>query len=151
MILHCQILNVSELFVTCPDLCNPRDCVINERSLCTGDPEEVVSCNASPCPSLTDWSEWTECSKSCGKGGAQRRVRDCLVQRSGIGNACFEPLEESQGCNSQDCPFWTEWSEWTDCSRDCGSGDRSKVRATFLKLCSLSLLCLQTQSRKRDT
>ena len=31
--------------------------------------------------------------QSC-EGGTKRRVRDCLVQRSGVGNACFEPLEE---------------------------------------------------------
>ena len=74
----------------------PRECVVNQRNLCDGEPEETMECNGETCPSLTEWSEWTDCTKTC-DGGTQRRVRDCLVQRSGVGNACFEPLEESKG------------------------------------------------------
>ncbi len=104
-----------------------RDCVVKERSLCIGEDSETMDCNDNTCPSLTDWSEWTTCTQTCG-GGTKRRERNCLVQRSGVGNDCMEPLSETMDCNGQECPFWTPWSEWSECSKSCGGGDRSKVR-----------------------
>ena len=40
-----------------------RECVVNQRSLCEGEPEETMDCNGETCPSLTEWSEWTDCTK----------------------------------------------------------------------------------------
>ena len=37
-----------------------------------------------------------------------------------------------QKCNSNVCPVWTEWSEWTACSVTCGGGKRSKSRECVL-------------------
>ena len=95
-------------------------------------------CNVESCPSLTPWSQWTECTQTCG-AGSQRRARDCLVQRSGVGNACLAPLDESRTCNPQSCPSYTEWSEWTDCTAECGGGSKSKIRE-----------CVETTLRKKD-
>ena len=33
------------------------------------------------------WSEWSECSKSCG-GGTRTKVRECINQRDPYGNPC---------------------------------------------------------------
>lgn len=37
-----------------------------------------------------------------------------------------------QQCNSNVCPVWTEWSEWTVCSVTCGGGKRTKTRECVL-------------------
>ncbi len=112
-----------------------RECVLpksEDPSKCSGDSEMVESCNEDTCPSLTPWSEWTECSATCG-GGSQRRVRDCLVQRNAIDdNPCFEPLEEVRECNQDRCPKWTDWSEWTECTKSCGGGQKSRIRECVL-------------------
>ena len=38
----------------------------------------------------------------------------------------------SQECNSNSCPVWTEWSDWTICSVTCGGGKRQKSRECVL-------------------
>ena len=59
----------------------------------------------------TDWSEWGECSVTCG-GGVQKRSRTCTnPPPSGGGPTCTEqdlgPAEEEQDCNTQDCGMFT--------------------------------------------
>ena len=49
-----------------------------------GDSEMIEKCNENTCPSLTPWTDWSECSVTCG-GGSQKRIRECLVQRTAIG------------------------------------------------------------------
>ena len=44
----------------------------------------IEKCNENTCPSLTPWTDWSECSVTCG-GGSQKRIRECLVQRTAIG------------------------------------------------------------------
>ena len=107
-----------------------RECVLAKSDIdgCLGDDEAIESCNPDPCPTLTPWSEWTQCSKSCG-GGTQRRIRDCKALTDfQVQNPCMEDLEESRTCNEDSCPDWTDWTEWTECSASCGGGKRSKVR-----------------------
>eukprot|EP00095_Tigriopus_kingsejongensis_P008230 snap_masked-scaffold591_size129331-processed-gene-0.4 protein:Tk08230 transcript:snap_masked-scaffold591_size129331-processed-gene-0.4-mRNA-1 annotation:"SCO-spondin" len=105
-----------------------RDCVLFTRSDCPGEDEELEDCNPEPCPALTPWGEWTQCTLTCG-GGTQRRVRDCLSPISGFdSNGCMEPLEEIMVCSADACPAFTEWSEWTECSADCGGGTKTHVR-----------------------
>ena len=37
-----------------------------------GDTNETISCNISPCPTWTPWTDWSPCSATCG-GGTQHR------------------------------------------------------------------------------
>ena len=109
-----------------------RECLLpkksDNRTACPGDSESVETCGDSDCPTLTPWSEWTSCSRSCG-GGTQRRIRDCKLARTGAnGNPCNEVLEEVSACNENSCPKWTDWSDWTECSVTCGGGSRTKIR-----------------------
>nr|XP_014342845.1 PREDICTED: SCO-spondin [Latimeria chalumnae] len=104
--------------------CNNCSCVSGQISNCT----EVI------CDVNGDWSAWTpwsECSASCGTG-LQSRYRFCTdPPPSGNGLPCIGPEREGQPCNMQTCSRsgnWSEWSPWTDCTRTCGEGVRTRNR-----------------------
>ena len=48
------------------------------------------------------WSNWTECSHSCGTGERQR-YRDCIGPFYGGAN-CTGPDMEPEPCNTHECP-----------------------------------------------
>ena len=54
---------------------------------------------------LTQWSDWTGCSKPCGTG-RRSRSRTCTSESTQdyIAVDCQGDLHESQTCNSQLCP-----------------------------------------------
>ena len=99
------------------------------------------------------WSEWSSCSMSCGSG-QQTRTRSC---DQGCSN---DDLLETQSCNDVACPgkvtcetstwqlihrlVFSIWSDWSDCSVSCGSGDQTRTR-TCDQGCSNDDL-LETQS-----
>ena len=75
-----------------------------------------------------------QCSASCG-GGFRRKTRECVnneISRLGrqlvFDNPCKQALDVVQECNKQLCPEWTEWGEWTTCSKSCSGGRRRKFR-----------------------
>ena len=60
-----------------------RECTLPrnlEPSQCGGSGErnQTVPCNENPCPTWAPWSEWSECSATCG-GGSQHRARECIT------------------------------------------------------------------------
>lgn len=85
--------------------------------------EESRMCNEDPCPrdcEVSDWSEWSSCSASCG-GGTQVRDRFIEVDPVGDGEACPE-LSEFRACNTQDCPRDCEvgpWIQVQECTGTC--------------------------------
>lgn len=93
---------------------------------CVGDYSESASCFL-PCNcDVTNWSDWSPCSKSCG-AGATKRNRALL---SG-GLNCNITLEETDICNPQCCPIDGDfglWSEWSTCTKSCDSGTRKRNR-----------------------
>ena len=54
------------------------------------------------------------------------RSRECKYGQAGDG--CLGDTEDTQVCNSQECPFWTEWPDYGSCSETCGSGNRVQNR-----------------------
>ena len=78
---------------------------------------------------LGPWSEWTDCSLTC-NGGERSRSRVCGLDPSAKSkdNPCKAPLRETEKCNEDKCPVFTEWSSWTDCSKTCGSGKQKRER-----------------------
>jgi len=49
---------------------------------------------------VTDWSEWSRCSVSCGSGGYRTRSRECYLDHGVYGNAvCHESLSETGACD----------------------------------------------------
>ena len=97
----------------------------------SGDEEVIEDCNEKICPSPGQWSEWGECSKSCG-GGTRTKTRECINQRDSYGNPCNQDLVETEKCNENPCPIWTDWTDWTPCTVTCGGGTRKKARECVL-------------------
>ena len=79
----------------------------------------------------TTWSLWTTCSVTCGEG-LRMRTRSC----QGSPEQCQGDAIQEQTCVEVDChvPCWAEWSDWSPCSKLCGTGvqerNREKVSQT---------------------
>jgi len=83
---------------------------------CDGDDSESRDCNASPCPvdgGWSDFSDWSECSVTCG-GGSQSRSKSCSNPAPAFGGAgCDGDDSESRDCNVGPCP-------WRSQDKRCG-------------------------------
>ena len=80
-----------------------------------------------PCPQWQKWSEWSQCSTSCGKG-AQIRAR----ARTGGDGSCQGKASETKDCRLVRCQRtsqWQEWGAWSVCSTTCGKGAKIRARA----------------------
>ncbi|EDO49202.1 predicted protein, partial [Nematostella vectensis] len=81
----------------------------------------------------TPWTEWTECSATCG-GGIQQRTRACsnpAPKNNGTSCESLGPSFETQACNSKPCPVdggFSEWGNYTECSVTCGGGTQMRLR-----------------------
>eukprot|EP00916_Digyalum_oweni_P001905 GHVL01003665.1.p1 GENE.GHVL01003665.1~~GHVL01003665.1.p1 ORF type:complete len:553 (-),score=109.68 GHVL01003665.1:740-2398(-) len=88
--------------------------------------EEVIPCNEFPCAAdclVSEWVSWTTCTAYCG-GGTKSRHRDIIVEPAFGGNFC-PALDETVRCGASSCPMdcaVSSWSQWSLCSRDCGTG-----------------------------
>jgi len=75
-----------------------------------------------------DWSA-DECTVTCG-GGFQAFTRE-ITQESYFGAPC-PPLSKEGMCNSEPCPidcvYSSDWSQWSECSADCGGGVMARSR-----------------------
>lgn len=49
------------------------------------------------------WTDWDECSKTCGQG-QQRRTREITAQAIDGGAECEPPFVDTQPCNLEECP-----------------------------------------------
>uniref|UniRef100_A0A158R565 Peptidase M12B domain-containing protein n=1 Tax=Syphacia muris TaxID=451379 RepID=A0A158R565_9BILA len=92
---------------------------------------EAGACNEQPCDKATwlPWSDWSECSVTCGKG-QQTRHRKCQAPFVFF---CDGPSFEETECIKPPCqsensfalanvelydkfPKWSDWSDWSQCS-----------------------------------
>uniref|UniRef100_A0A7M5TX24 Hemicentin-1 n=1 Tax=Clytia hemisphaerica TaxID=252671 RepID=A0A7M5TX24_9CNID len=101
---------------------------------CDGDLNEQKDCFLKPCPidgGYSDWSEFGECSKTCG-GGVQKRTRLCNWPAPQYGGKdCQGPKEEEKPCSSNSCPVdgqWGPFTKYSECSASCGFGNQTRSR-----------------------
>lgn len=94
-------------------------------------------CETTPCPIDCEykmWSEWSDCSLSCGTG-QKERSRDKNHSSEHKGEHCPGSYAETQPCNVNNCPVDCEvalWSEWNACSEDCGGGTQERTRGVLV-------------------
>jgi len=116
-----------------------RRCTTPQNTIafsCSGTTMDIASCDELPCvsrtnPSLTgqwaSWSSWGQCSTTCGPG-TQLRERVCQKE------PCDGAGQERMACNLGECSGsaaqqWSDWGQWSECSRLCGKGVRSRSRS----------------------
>eukprot|EP00929_Paragymnodinium_shiwhaense_P097590 TRINITY_DN59225_c0_g1_i1.p1 TRINITY_DN59225_c0_g1~~TRINITY_DN59225_c0_g1_i1.p1 ORF type:complete len:1427 (-),score=228.70 TRINITY_DN59225_c0_g1_i1:32-4312(-) len=91
------------------------------------------SCNARACPldcSWGQWTQWTACSKSCGRGFATR-YRSLAQAATAGGRMCDGSRKHTQECMPTACPrdcVWSAWTEWDACAATAGEGVQRRSR-----------------------
>ncbi|XP_039864414.1 adhesion G protein-coupled receptor B1 isoform X2 [Simochromis diagramma] len=116
-----------------------RFCVSSSYSTqCSGPLREQRPCNNSAvCPAALiavhgawdEWSPWSLCSSTCGRG-YRSRTRTCTPPQFG-GDPCEGPEKQTKFCNIAVCPVdgvWNEWSSWSSCSASCSNGTMQRTR-----------------------
>ncbi|XP_036371850.1 adhesion G protein-coupled receptor B2 isoform X2 [Megalops cyprinoides] len=117
-----------------------RSCVSSPYgTLCSGPLRETRLCNnTATCPVhglWEEWSPWSLCSVTCGRG-SRTRTRSCVAPQYG-GKACGGPEVQSKLCNIAVCPVegqWLDWAPWSRCSVTCSTGTQQRKRR-----CSVSV------------
>ncbi|XP_057608016.1 adhesion G protein-coupled receptor B3 isoform X1 [Chionomys nivalis] len=110
-----------------------RTCVSPYGTHCSGPLRESRVCNNTAlCPVhgvWEEWSPWSLCSFTCGRG-QRTRTRSCTPPQYG-GRPCEGPETHHKPCNIALCPVdgqWQEWSSWSHCSVTCSNGTQQRSR-----------------------
>lgn len=122
------------------------ECLISNTNLRGKKETQNGYCNTNACPvsingNWGQWSFYTSCSKSCGRGqqsryrlcnnpSASNKGLECLISNT---NERGKKEEQIRKCNTNSCPIsingnWGRWSFYTTCSKSCGKGQQSRYR-----------------------
>ncbi|CAJ1420422.1 unnamed protein product [Effrenium voratum] len=113
---------------------SPSDCTLDleDKSLFL---KETRACGSQHCvdvveSQLSQWTEWTQCSKDCGLGTTSRSRKILREGSGGLGSGLA--LQEVKGCVSHHCGEvdcrWDTWEPWSACSCTCGGGTKRRSR-----------------------
>ncbi|XP_064627285.1 spondin-1-like isoform X2 [Lineus longissimus] len=96
------------------------------------DPDGTVNNGGDPVDCMvTPWTEWTGCSKTCGRGFISRSRMVKRPPENG-GEVCPKKLEAKKRCRVQKCPVDCElgsWAPWSACTQTCGDDNiQSRLR-----------------------
>ncbi|XP_057300634.1 uncharacterized protein LOC130634855 isoform X1 [Hydractinia symbiolongicarpus] len=103
-----------------------RSCAVSGGDTCSRNKTHQSECNEHiPCPvhgGFTEWSVWSNCSKSCNKG-ERIRTRQCAnPSPQNGGYDCHGVKKEAQACGTKRCPIngqWSSWSKLSACTKPC--------------------------------
>nr|XP_058944082.1 A disintegrin and metalloproteinase with thrombospondin motifs 9-like isoform X2 [Pocillopora verrucosa] len=115
--------------VRCMRISSDRWDIVKDKHCAKGSkPAVVVQCEGKCEGTKWVYSEWSKCSKSCGRG-RQNRTAECI---DNFGEKLedrdcrpSDKLSLNRHCNTFKCPWWTK-GNWTSCSVTCGSGQRTR-------------------------
>ncbi|XP_032633840.1 spondin-1 [Chelonoidis abingdonii] len=124
-----------------------------DGSMCNTDTTEVEKCMMPECHTipcmLSPWSEWSDCSVTCGKG---MRTRQRMLKSAAELGDCNEELEQVEKCMLPECPIdceLTEWSKWSECNKSCGKGHIIRTRMIKMEPQFGGTPCPETVQRKK--
>ncbi|XP_052236542.1 coadhesin-like isoform X2 [Dreissena polymorpha] len=99
---------------------------------CQGEPRDYEVCKNDTCEDghWDLWSDWSECSTTCGLGQRSRHRNCSGTEPEVFKTICFGDAREKDLCNLTDCEdgLWREWSDWSSCSSTCGMGLKTRSR-----------------------
>eukprot|EP00066_Takifugu_rubripes_P028122 XP_011617388.1 PREDICTED: spondin-1-like isoform X2 [Takifugu rubripes] len=124
-----------------------------DGSICGAEVLEVEKCMMPECHTipcmLTPWSEWSDCSVTCGKG---LRTRQRMLKSPVELGDCTEELEQVEKCMLPECPIdcvMSDWTEWSECNKSCGKGHTIRTRTVTLEPQFGGDPCSETIQRKK--
>ncbi|XP_062973380.1 spondin-1 [Elgaria multicarinata webbii] len=124
-----------------------------DGSMCKADTTEAEKCMMPECHTipcmLSLWSEWSDCSVTCGKG---MRTRQRMLKSAAELGDCNEELEQVEKCMLPECPIdceLTEWSQWSECNKSCGKGHMIRTRMIKMEPQFGGAPCPETVQRKK--
>eukprot|EP00937_MAST-01D_sp_MAST-1D-sp2_P001076 g1076.t1 len=112
---------------------------------CSGLLQQARHCNTGPCPvhcKVTDWSDWDQCSHTCG-GGTSNRVRVVIVHAAHGGYVC-PALKETRACGEHMCPVdcvISPFGAWSSCSKSCAGGVQTQQRVVVTQPAAGGVAC----------
>jgi len=159
--IHCKVSPWSD-FTTCTKTCGSGSWTRTRTILETAQHggfvcpslKEVEVCSWEECPidcEMSDWEQWSTCTKSCAKG-VHTRHRKITVQPQHGGKECTS-LSAVDFCNLQPCPIdcvLSDWSAFSDCSHTCLRGLKTRTRIVMTSPTHGGAACSRHREETRE-
>jgi len=114
------------------DCGTPCDGPLKETEPC--DQMQFADCVEPKDCTYAEWEPWSACSLTCG-GGQKTAVRTIESEALHSGAGCNEPLTKTEPCEEACCPDHSpvdcaldSWTEWSQCTKTCETGSRTRSR-----------------------